>query len=71
MHVIMITGSYPPDYCGVGDYTAKLVAELKASNNDVEVVAGKNWNFFSLINWIKTINSNIISVLKLFIHLLP
>ena len=57
MHVIMITGSYPPDYCGVGDYTAKLVAELKASNNDVEVVAGKNWNFFSLINWIKTIVS--------------
>ncbi len=28
MRVMLITGSFPPMHCGVGDYTCKLAAAL-------------------------------------------
>jgi glycosyltransferase involved in cell wall biosynthesis len=34
----MVTGSYPPQPCGIGDYTARLVRELLASGTEVEVI---------------------------------
>lgn len=37
MRVAMITGSYPPQPCGVGDYTARLVLELQAAGVEVDV----------------------------------
>ncbi|PPC95362.1 MAG: hypothetical protein CTY33_01050 [Methylotenera sp.] len=33
MKVLVITGSYPPDKCGVGDYTYHLVKSLSALNH--------------------------------------
>lgn len=33
----MVAGSYPPDICGVGDYTSKLVEVLRSQNATVEV----------------------------------
>ena len=46
--ILMITGSYPPDVCGVGDYTKKLFETLE---NKVDVFYSNDWKlkkFFSL-----------------------
>lgn len=37
VRVAMVTGSYPPDACGVGDYTAHLVEALREDNCEVDV----------------------------------
>lgn len=37
--VLMVTGSYPPDVCGVGDYTYNLVQALQAQAIEVRVLA--------------------------------
>ena len=45
---LMITGSYPPDVCGVGDYTEKLVDILE---KEVDIFYSNDWklkNFFLL-----------------------
>ena len=39
MRVAMITGSYPPQPCGVGDYTERIVRELRAAGVDIDVFA--------------------------------
>ena len=39
MKIAMVTGSYPPQPCGIGDYTDRLVRELLAAGTDVEVIA--------------------------------
>jgi len=38
MRVAMVTGSFPPQPCGVGDYTDRLVKELLIAGATVEVV---------------------------------
>ncbi len=38
MRVAMVTGSYPPQPCGVGDYTERLVQELRLAGVAVDVV---------------------------------
>ena len=38
MKVAMVTGSYPPQPCGVGDYTHALVQQLKSSGLQVDVI---------------------------------
>lgn len=43
MKIAMVTGSYPPDVCGVGDYTHRLVTELKELQCDIEIVTGYKW----------------------------
>ena len=43
IRVAMITGSYPPDACGVGDYTARLVSCLREAGLEVEVFSDFNW----------------------------
>ena len=37
MNVLMVTGSYPPQPCGVGDYTHRLVEELRRAGIAVSV----------------------------------
>jgi glycosyltransferase involved in cell wall biosynthesis len=44
MKIVMLTGSYPPDPCGVGDNTAALVEALQAQGVSVAVVTGENWH---------------------------
>lgn len=52
----MITGSYPPnDICGVGDYTACLMAE--ANKQEWELYYSNDWSIKALRNKIKSINS--------------
>jgi glycosyltransferase involved in cell wall biosynthesis len=36
--IAMVTGSYPPQPCGIGDYSDRLVRELVAAGVDVEVI---------------------------------
>lgn len=38
MRIDMICGTYPPDRCGVADYTRRLARELREQGADVEVI---------------------------------
>lgn len=48
MKVALITGSYPPDVCGVGDYTEKLKQNLAAQKVEVALIYGYKWKFREL-----------------------
>ena len=43
MKIAMITGSYPPNICGAGDYTARLVNSLEQRGLSVEVITSGGW----------------------------
>lgn len=61
MKATIITGSFPPDICGVGDYTACLLNTQEAQN--WKLLYTKNWklsNIKNILNDIKKINSHII-----------
>ena len=46
MRVAMITGSYPPMACGIGDYTAKLAEALTAGGIEVDIYSTNvDWGF--------------------------
>jgi glycosyltransferase involved in cell wall biosynthesis len=40
----MLTGSAPPEACGVGDYTFALVSALESAGLPVEMLCHKHWN---------------------------
>jgi glycosyltransferase involved in cell wall biosynthesis len=44
MRVVIITGSYPPDICGVSDYSERLAHHLRAQGVDVHIYTGKRWS---------------------------
>jgi glycosyltransferase involved in cell wall biosynthesis len=44
LRVIMVTGSAPPEACGVGDYAALLVAGLQNAGIDAELFHLSRWN---------------------------
>jgi glycosyltransferase involved in cell wall biosynthesis len=48
MKVTMVTGSYPPDVCGAGDYTARLVSALQGRGVAVDVITGKSWGMMNV-----------------------
>jgi glycosyltransferase involved in cell wall biosynthesis len=41
-HVFFLTKNYPPEICGVGDYTAQLVDNLQANNFSYGAICAKN-----------------------------
>jgi len=44
LRVMLVTGSFPPDRCGVGDYTARLASALVAQPGvEVSVLTGRDW----------------------------
>jgi len=45
MRILMVTGSYPPQRCGVGYYTHKLVSELTDAGLEIDVVTTKGEHF--------------------------
>lgn len=57
MKIIMVTGSYPPDACGVGDYTFHLCNALAKKGLIIEVLKEKSWNINTLFHLIKKIHS--------------
>lgn len=52
---LMITGSYPPDICGVGDYTARFIDA--ADEKEWKLYYSSNWRLVSLKKKIREINS--------------
>ena len=65
MKVLLVSGSYPPVFCGIGDYTLKLSEALQHSGIEVEVLANINWslrNIFYIKRTISEINPDIIHI---------
>lgn len=61
----MVSGSCPPDPCGVGDYTAHLVSGLRDSGIEVEVFSKFAWGvsgFSRLASAIKKFQPDIIHI---------
>jgi len=42
--VVLVTGSAPPDFCGVGDYTASLAQALEKAGQRVDLLCHRNWS---------------------------
>jgi glycosyltransferase involved in cell wall biosynthesis len=62
LRVVMVTGSYPPEPCGVGGYTARLVKELKSQGVDVHVYREGPWgigNTSRIVNHIHKLNPDV------------
>jgi glycosyltransferase involved in cell wall biosynthesis len=55
MKMVIVTGSYPPDVCGVSDYTSKLMETMAAK--DWCVYTDSDWSLGSLLRHIRNINS--------------
>jgi glycosyltransferase involved in cell wall biosynthesis len=65
MKVVMVTGSYPPDICGVADYTSRLSEALQKKGISVSVFTGKQWDIANSIKLRKEIlsfNANIVHI---------
>ncbi len=48
MRIALITGSYPPDCCGVGDYSFQLTRALQERGILVDVVNSPEWSAFAM-----------------------
>lgn len=55
--ICIITGSLPPDPCGVGDYTYRLFEALLKKGVEVKVFLQKDWSFFKVLNLKKELKS--------------
>ena len=44
--VLLVTGSAPPDACGVGDYTQSLAAALEKAGLQVSLFCHRDWSMF-------------------------
>ncbi len=65
MKILLVTGSYPPDTCGVGDYTFNLAEALLKKGTTVEVITKEDWNItntFKIIKRIKSIKPNVVHI---------
>jgi glycosyltransferase involved in cell wall biosynthesis len=58
--ILFITGSYPPDVCGVGDYISVLYNELKRQNSkfEFEVFFKQQWSLNFLWSYLKQIKAH-------------
>lgn len=52
----MLTGSAPPEACGVGDYSHTLVSSLQASGYPVELLCWKRWDIAGTAELIRRLN---------------
>lgn len=55
--ILFITGSYPQDVCGVGDYSERLFNALNKDRNLFELFYKKNWSVGNLLSYLKEIKS--------------
>lgn len=56
--VILVTGSYPPEVCGVGDYVQKLSESLEAKRHRVKIFHKSGWSIRYLVRYLKEIKEN-------------
>lgn len=54
--VVFISGSYPPDICGVGDYTSKLIQSDIAQKHKWTIFYKLDWSYKKIVKYIKEIN---------------
>lgn len=65
-NVVLITGSYPPDYCGVGDYSSKLFNNLEVLNQcNVELFYRSKWGIKYFFNYLKELTAKKASIFHL------
>lgn len=57
MRIALITGSYPPDVCGVGDYTFRLAEALRLQGIAVEVIHDEGWRLHDAPRILRQIRS--------------
>jgi glycosyltransferase involved in cell wall biosynthesis len=57
MKIAFITGSYPPDLCGVGHFTHCLVDALKKQGISVEVMTDEDWSLRNVAALLKRVRS--------------
>lgn len=57
MRIALITGSYPPDVCGVGDYTFRLAEAMQQQGIAVEVVHDGGWRLRDTLRIFRHIRS--------------
>jgi glycosyltransferase involved in cell wall biosynthesis len=50
MKIALVTGSYPPDICGVAEYTERLAESLEKAGATVVAFTGKQWNLTTAIS---------------------
>lgn len=55
MNITMITGSFPPEACGVGYNTARLTEALRAEGVLVNVITQSKWSLNNLRSFLKQI----------------
>src|SRR5215470_649721 len=63
MRVALVTGSYPPERCGVGDFAEGLARRLGSREIEVTVITGADWSAFAaktLLRKIESTNPDII-----------
>lgn len=54
--ILLITGSFPPNYCGVGDYTAKILGCLQQSEEfEVNLFHRSNWELNNFWKYLKSL----------------
>jgi glycosyltransferase involved in cell wall biosynthesis len=56
--IVLITGSFPPEICGVGDYTSKLASKLRERGQlSVTIFAKKDWRWGLLLKYIQELKA--------------
>jgi glycosyltransferase involved in cell wall biosynthesis len=55
MKIVMISGSWPPARCGVGDYTSILCKHLSAEGADVIPLKRENWSLSAAFEYKNTL----------------
>ena len=65
MKVLIITGSFPPDPCGVGSYSQTLVSSLEVFGLDVEIFRSVDWKIKDITSQVKKIQSRRADVVHL------
>ncbi len=54
--VVLVTGSAPPDVCGVGDYTASLARALEKAGQSVDLLCHRDWSISGTIIALRKLN---------------
>jgi glycosyltransferase involved in cell wall biosynthesis len=65
MKIVFLTGSYPPDACGVGDYTGQLAEALRRKGVAVEVICRVKWslgNIGGILRAVRSLRPNIVHI---------
>ncbi|UTN04629.1 hypothetical protein L0669_01700 [Flavobacterium bizetiae] len=55
--ILFVTGSYPPNVCGVGDYSEQLFKALINQGNSFELFYKTNWSVGNLFSYLREIKS--------------